>query len=130
MPCLSIRTPSGLHTIACTRGPRRRAPQRCTACHAPDTLASMRLCDGRVPRMRKSLPLDGAPGQALDWGPELAPGSTRGQARARHGGQQEWGTCDRVICTDCAIHVEPDLDYCSRACQQSQAEALSPEGRA
>lgn len=32
-------------------------------------------------------------------------------------------TCDRVLCDACAVHREPDTDYCP------QHAALTPEGR-
>ena len=72
---------------------------------------TIRLSDGRMviacgPRIRRPSPRRcSACGQ-----PEtrcsirLCDGAvTRGNTR---------GTCDVVLCTDCAVHVEPDLDYC------------------
>lgn len=33
-------------------------------------------------------------------------------------------TCDRVLCTACATHRDPDLDYCP-----AHAAMMTPEGR-
>jgi hypothetical protein len=33
-------------------------------------------------------------------------------------------TCDRVLCRACAVHKEPDIDYCPE-----HARLLTPEGK-
>lgn len=33
-------------------------------------------------------------------------------------------TCDRALCVNCAVHVDPDLDYC-----RAHAELIEKEGR-
>ena len=57
MPCRTIPLPGGGTAIVC--GPRVRRPlRRCVVCNVPDTLATMKLCDG--PRN------GGKPGQTCD----------------------------------------------------------------
>ena len=47
MPCRPIHLPGHGVAMACTRGfARRRPPVRCGVCHVPDTLATLKLCDG------------------------------------------------------------------------------------
>jgi len=57
MSCRTIHLPGGATAIVC--GPRVRRPiRRCLVCHCPDTLCTMKLCDG--PRA------GGTPGQTCD----------------------------------------------------------------
>jgi len=56
MACRTIHLSGGGYAIVC--GPRvRRAARRCVVCNIPDTMATMKLCDGPVP---------GKPGQTCD----------------------------------------------------------------
>ena len=57
MACRTIPLPGGGYAIVC--GPRVRRPlRRCVVCNVPETMASLRLCDG--PRE------GGPPGQLCD----------------------------------------------------------------
>jgi hypothetical protein len=57
MACRTIHFPRGATAIVC--GPRvRRQVRRCVVCNCPDTMCTMKLCDG---------PRDGGkPGQTCD----------------------------------------------------------------
>jgi hypothetical protein len=76
--------PGGRRVLVC--GPTARRPvRRCIVCNQPETLCTIRLCDGPQP-------------------------TTRNPAR----------TCDAVLCTDHAVHVEPDTDFCPRCARLRQ----------
>ena len=73
MPCRTLRLADGRIAIAC--GPRVRRPLlRCVVCGCPNTMCSMKLCDG----------------------PGLQPDTT----------------CDRPVCTEHAVHRDPNTDFC------------------
>ena len=47
MPCRTVHVPGHGVAIVCGRGStRRRVPRRCVVCHVPETMASIRRCDG------------------------------------------------------------------------------------
>jgi hypothetical protein len=47
MFCQTIHLPGYGLVLACSRGfSRRRPPLRCVVCNVPDTMATMKLCDG------------------------------------------------------------------------------------
>ena len=73
MACRTIHY-DGRRAIACGPRIRRPPPRRCVVCGVPESMASIKLCDG----------------------PGLRPGKT----------------CDRVMCVEHSVHIEPDTDYC------------------
>jgi hypothetical protein len=47
MPCRTVHIPGHGLAIVCSRVSRPRVP-RCSVCHVPQTLATLKLCDGVV----------------------------------------------------------------------------------
>jgi hypothetical protein len=86
MSCYVVGTKRGGVAILCTRTTRPPV-RRCLVCNQPETLCTIRLCDGPHPTRRN---------------PAL--------------------TCDAVICTDHAVHVEPDTDYCPRCAKLKELD--------
>jgi hypothetical protein len=69
MACIPFELPSGARGFVC--GPtRRRKVLRCSVCHVPDTLATMRLCDWRAPGKRKTCDRPVCVEHAMRVGPE------------------------------------------------------------
>jgi len=90
MPCHVVKFPGGATAIVKTASPR---PRRCMLCRAK--VHDYVLCDFVEQPAQKAAD---APGRLIG---ALNP-ATDVPAK----------TCDQALCRRCAVHVDPDLDYC------------------
>lgn len=92
MPCEVIRLPGGATAIV--RRPKQR-PRRCSVCKMK--VHNFVLCDFVERAAYSELPA----GVLLHaWNPTTS--------ELTHPAK----TCDVALCRSCAVHVEPDTDYC------------------
>jgi len=83
MPCKVIQLPGG--ATALVKLPAARA-RKCSVCH--ERVFHFQLCDYPIHAARTDLCDDG---MTVDLPAK---------------------TCDKVLCSQCAVHVPPDEDYC------------------
>jgi hypothetical protein len=49
MACRTVALGHGAYALVCTRE-KRTPPRRCIVCHIPETMATIKLCDFRLPK--------------------------------------------------------------------------------